>query len=302
MKQTSLPLWDLDSSSPLQRYLPSEIFLFRRDIKRYYKKYGRVQPWRYSTNTYHVLVSEIMLQQTQVPRVLEKFPQFIEQFPTYQALAAATLGEIMMVWQGLGYNRRARFLREIAIKICFEHDGILPRNPNTLATFPGIGPATAGSLLAFAYNEPVVFIETNIRRVFIHSFFELKEEKVHDNELYPLVKAALDYDNPREWYYALMDYGSMLAKQGYNPNRHSAHYTSQPAFEGSDRQIRGVILRALIQQGRLSENEIKNYITDSTDASHLISCNYERLKQVLDSLARDHLIVAEDMGSYIIAP
>ena len=285
-------------SMPNITITPSEISAFRCDIKKYYQKYGRVQPWRYSTNTYHVLVSEIMLQQTQVPRVLEKFPQFIERFPTYQTLADATLEEIIMVWQGLGYNRRARFLREIAIKICSEHDGILPWDPDILATFPGIGPATAGSLCAFAYNKPVVFIETNIRRVFIHSFFEVRETKIHDNELYPLVKAALDYDNPREWYYALMDYGSMLAKQGYNPNKHSAHYTRQSAFEGSDRQIRGAILRALIQQGRLSEDEIKNSIT--VDASH--PWNYERLKQVLDGLTRDHLIVAEDSGSYIIAP
>jgi A/G-specific adenine glycosylase len=301
MEQTLLPLWELRSSSPSPRYLPSEIFAFRSDIKKYYKKYGRIQPWRYSTNTYHVLVSEIMLQQTQVPRVLEKFPQFIERFPTYQALATATLEDIIMVWQGLGYNRRARFLREIAIKICSEHDGILPRSTNILVTFPGIGPATAGSLCAFAYNEPVVFIETNIRRVFIHSFFELQEAKIHDNELYPLVKAALDYDNPREWYYALMDYGSMLAKQGYNPNRHSVHYARQSAFEGSDRQIRGAILRALIQQGRLSEDDIKNSIADSA-APRPTYCNYDRLKEILDSLARDHLIVAEDSGSYIIAP
>jgi len=294
MKQTSLLLWDPRSSHSSPRYLPSEISAFKRDIKDYFKKHGRVQPWRYSTNTYHVLVSEIMLQQTQVPRVLEKFPQFIEQFPTYQALAAATLEEVIMVWQGLGYNRRARFLREIAMKICSEHDGTLPRDPDILVTFPGIGAATAGSLCAFAYNEPVVFIETNIRRVFIHSFFEVQEAKVHDNELYPLVKAALDYDNPREWYYALMDYGTMLAKQGYNPNRHSVHYTRQSAFEGSDRQIRGAVLRALVQQERLSQDEMKKCITDS--------CDYDRLKQVLDGLTRDHLIVAEDNGSYIIAP
>ena len=297
MEQTSVPLSDLRSfSSP--RYLPSEITVFRSAIKEFYTKHGRIQPWRYSTNTYHVLVSEMMLQQTQVPRVLEKFPQFIERFPTYDALAAATLEEIMMAWQGLGYNRRARFLREIAITICSEHDGILPQDPDVLVTFPGIGPATAGSLCAFAYNEPVVFIETNIRRVFIHSFFEVRETKIHDNELYPLVLAALDYDNPREWYYALMDYGYMLAKQGSNPNKHSAHYARQSTFEGSDRQIRGAVLRALIQQGRLSEDEIKNSIT--VDTSH--PWNYERLKQVLDSLTRDHLIVAEDSGSYIIAP
>jgi A/G-specific adenine glycosylase len=274
-----------------------DIPLFQQDIKDFHKKYGRMQPWRYSTNTYHVFVSEIMLQQTQIPRVLEKFPQFIEQFPTIQALAAATLEEVIAAWQGLGYNRRARFIREIAIKICNEHDGVLPCDPDVLITFPGIGPATAGSLCAFAYNKPVVFIETNIRRVFIHSFFDPKEAKVHDNELYPLVKAALDYENPREWYYALMDYGTMLAKQGENANRNSIHYTRQSAFEGSDRQIRGAILRALVQEGKLGEDEIKKHIT----CSNQVFCEYERLQQILDGLVRDHMIVAEDGGIYMIA-
>ena len=240
-----------------------------------------------------------MLQQTQIPRVLEKFPQFIDRLPTFQALAAATLEEVIAAWQGLGYNRRARFAREIAIKICNEYDGVLPSDPDVLITFPGIGPATAGSLSAFAYNKPVVFIETNIRRVFIHSFFDPNraEAKVHDNELYPLVKAALDYDNPREWYYALMDYGTMLAKQGENANRNSFHYTRQSAFEGSDRQIRGAILRALVQEGKLREDEIKKHIVASNQAS----CEYDRLQQILHGLIRDHMIVAEDGGIYMIA-
>ena len=296
MTQTSLPLYDMPTSSS-PRYSSSDISAFQHDIKEFYKKYGRVQPWRHSTNTYHIFVSEIMLQQTQIPRVLEKFPHFIERFPTFQALASATLEEVIAAWQGLGYNRRARFLREIAIKICNEHDGILPRDPDVLVTFPGIGPATAGSLCAFAYNVPVVFIETNIRRVFIHSFFDPKKGKVHDNELYPLVKAALDYENPREWYYALMDYGTMLSKQGGNANRNSTHYTRQSPFEGSDRQIRGEVLRALLQQGRLSGDEIKEQVAISST----IHCDYDRLQHVLHGLTRDHMIVAEDGGFYVIA-
>ena len=300
MTQMPLLLDDLHhspSSSPSPRYSLSEISTFQQDIKNFYKKYGRVQPWRHSENTYHVFISEIMLQQTQIPRVLEKFPQFIDRFPTFQALAAATLEEVIAAWQGLGYNRRARFIREIAIKICNDHNGVLPSDPDVLITFPGIGPATAGSLCAFAYNKPVVFIETNIRRVFIHSFFDPKEAKVHDNELYSLVKAALDYDNPREWYYALMDYGTMLAKQGENANRNSAHYTRQPAFEGSDRQIRGAVLRALVQEGKLKRDEIKEHIA----ASNQVFCEYDRLQEILHTLIRDHMIVAEDEGIYMIA-
>ena len=297
MTQMSLPLHDLQHSPQSPRYSFSDISSFQQDIKNFYKKYGRMQPWRYSKNTYHVFVSEIMLQQTQIPRVLVKFPQFIDRFPTFQTLAAATLEEVLAAWQGLGYNRRARFAREIAIKICDEHDGVLPDDPDILITFPGIGPSTAGSLCAFAYNKPVVFIETNIRRVFIHAFFAPKEEKVHDNELYSLVKETLDYDNPREWYYALMDYGTMLAKQGHNANRNSVHYTRQSAFEGSDRQIRGAILRALVQEGKLREGEIQKYIA----ASHQDICAYDRLQKILHTLVRDHMIVAEDGGVYMIA-
>jgi A/G-specific adenine glycosylase len=279
---------------------------FQNEIKRYYKKYARMQPWRYASDSYHVFVSEIMLQQTQVPRVLLKFPGFIERFPSYQSLASASLEEVIAAWQGLGYNRRARFLRESAIRICTEYGGILPDDPNILKTLPGIGSATAGSLCAFSYNLPVIFIETNIRRVFIYSFF--KEEIVQDACLYPLVESALERDNPREWYYALMDYGTMLAKVVNNPNRRSAHYTRQSAFEGSDRQIRGAVLRALIEGdtkngvkiGFLTEHEITCYI-----AKELGSVDSPRVKQVLKGLTSDKLVdclvVAEKEPEYRIA-
>ncbi len=127
--------------------------------------------------------------------------------------------------------------------------------------FPGIGPGTAGSIAAFAFNKPVVFIETNIRRVFIHHFFP-DAEAVDDAELYPLIEAALDKTNPREWYYALMDYGAFLATTVSNPNRRSQHYTRQSKFEGSDRQIRGELIRILLEFPVLTAEDILRRFPD----------------------------------------
>jgi len=136
-----------------------------------------------------------------------------------------------------------------------EYGGTLPRDPEVLATFPGIGPATASSICAFAFNLPVVFIETNIRRVFIHAFFP-GEISVDDRAILPLVARALDRKNSREWYWALMDYGTTLKKTVPNPNRRSTAYVRQAPFTGSDRQIRGRILTMLVGRSGVFENQI----------------------------------------------
>jgi A/G-specific adenine glycosylase len=159
-----------------------------------------------------------------------------------------------------------------------EFDGGLPCDVDTLATFPGIGKATAASIAAFAFNLPVVFIETNIRRVFIHFFFR-DGDIVSDNEILPLVECSLDRENPREWYWALMDLGTSLKKSVPNPNRRSAHYTKQSAFEGSDRKIRGEILRALVSQKQMTATEITyGHEEDEEDAERVI-----RILQALES-------------------
>jgi A/G-specific adenine glycosylase len=188
-----------------------------------------------------------MLQQTQVPRVKEKYVAFIRRFPDFSTLSHASLAEVMKEWQGLGYNRRAKYLHELSIHVVEELNGVLPQSPDKLISLPGIGKATAGSIAAFAYNSPVVFIETNIRRVFIHHFFS-GDDLVSDAQILPLVELTLDRRDPREWYYALMDYGTWLVGRMPNPNRRSRHYVRQSAFEGSDRQIRGKILRRLISE------------------------------------------------------
>lgn len=237
---------------------------FQDKVWEFYREHGRELPWREEPTPYGVFVSEIMLQQTQVSRVQEAYPAFLKRFPSFEALAEASVTDVLSAWQGLGYNRRALWLRQAAQMIADDYGGILPREPDMLVRLPGVGPNTAGSVAAFAYEEAVVFIETNIRRVFIHHFEELtgrtvEETAISDRDLIPLIEAALDQDHPREWYWALMDYGSDLAKRLPNPNRRSKHYTVQSQFEGSVRQLRGEVLRQLLAQPkRVSELEIED--------------------------------------------
>lgn len=233
----------------------STLELFKQIIKDYYKKNRRSFPWRDHIDPYHVVVSEIMLQQTQTKRVLQKFTPFIERFPSFQALASAPLHDVLAEWSGLGYNRRGIALHEIAKKITFEFDGKLPLLPAILKTFPGIGSATSCSIVAFAYNLPTVFIETNIRSVFIHFFFP-ESSSIDDTSILELVGKTLEQENPREWYYALMDYGVLLKMLYANPSRKSKHYTKQSPFEGSNRQIRSTLLKILLHEGTTSSKKI----------------------------------------------
>lgn len=221
----------------------------------HYREHRRDFPWRETTEPYHILVSEVMLQQTQTSRVKVKFREFVSAFPDFASLADAPLRRVLEVWQGMGYNRRAVSLKRTAETVVSEHGGVLPDTTSVLLKLPGIGPYTASAVCAFAFNKPTVLIETNIRRVFIHFFFP-GQEKVKDLDIVPLVERTMDWENPREWYSALMDYGVMLAKQTGNPNRRSAHYTKQKAFEGSGRQLRGMVLRDILRKGGLSEEEL----------------------------------------------
>jgi A/G-specific adenine glycosylase len=204
-----------------------------------------------------------MLQQTQTQRVVEKYEVFIRHFPDFLSLNQASLQEVLAQWQGLGYNRRAIALKKCAEAVIHEYGGRLPSSVDELIKLPGIGKATASSIRAFAFNKPAVFIETNIRAVFIHFFFR-KSEKVNDADILPLVEKTLDVSNPREWYYALMDYGVMLKKAFQNPARKSIHHKKQSRFEGSNRQLRGRILKALLLHPNISETVLtKKLETDS---------------------------------------
>lgn len=228
---------------------------FKQIIYDYYVQNKRAFAWREDIAPYRIVVSEIMLQQTQADRVVYKFCQWLTKFPDFETLACATTREVIIAWSGLGYNRRALALHALAQRVVQEYAGVLPNEPAVLQTFKGIGPNTAGSICAFAFNKPVTFIETNIRAVYIHHFFP-GEEKVHDKQLLPIIEATVDSLNPRDWYYALMDYGVFLKKSQKNPSRKSRHHTVQSRFEGSERQIRGMILKTLAAYGTLTFDDL----------------------------------------------
>jgi A/G-specific adenine glycosylase len=232
---------------------------FQRTIYAYYKKSGRVLPWRSTRDPYRILVSEVMLQQTQVARVLPKYAAFIDHFPSVKVLARARFSAVLSVWQGLGYNRRALYLHQLSKKVIQNHHGSLPRAAKELQSLPGIGPTTAASILAFAFNTPVVFIETNIRSVYLHFFFPGKSG-ISDHQLLPLIEQTLDRKNSREWYWALFDYGVMLKAGHPNPSRASKHYVLQSPYQGSRRQARAVILRAVLQSPGITQIALRPMI------------------------------------------
>lgn len=207
----------------------------------YWRRHGRHDlPWRQTTDPYAIVVSEIMLQQTQVPRVIDKFRAFIKTFPSFRVLARAPVRKVLQAWQGLGYNRRALNLQRLAQQVVRDHGGKLPDEYKSLQQLSGIGAYTAGAILAFAFNKPVPVIETNIRRVVIHHYFPRRT--VDDRQILTIVERTLDRQDPRRWYSALMDYGTYLASQVPNPNRRSRQYTKQSKFEGSLRQLRGRVV------------------------------------------------------------
>ncbi len=269
---------------------PSLAADFQQHVTAFYEAKGRHDmEWRHTTDPYKIVVSEVMLQQTQVPRVAVIYPKFIERFPDFAALAAAEQADLLAAWQGMGYNRRALNLQKLAGVIVNEYNGTVPQDPAVLATLPGIGPATSCSIAAFAFNRPVVFIETNIRRVFIHYFFD-DDKIVDDSELLPLVAAMLP-ENSREWYWALMDLGTALKSSVKNPNQRSRHYTKQKTFEGSDRKIRGSVLKKMLEQKRGSPDVFAKEMNEEP----------ARVRGIMEKMAGEGFFVRESDTVYRVS-
>lgn len=220
---------------------PARIKQFQETVLGFYRTHGRTLPWRQTHDPYKIWVSEVMLQQTQVSRVITKYTEFIRDYPTIETLASAPLPEILLRWKGLGYNSRAKNLWNTARAVVERYAGTFPQDPETLDTLPGIGPYTARAIATFSFDTPHVFIETNIRAVYIHEFFRTGE-KISDAQILPLIEASLPKRHYREWYSALMDYGSELKRLFPNPSRRSAHHTRQTDFKGSRRELRAAVL------------------------------------------------------------
>ena len=260
---------------------------FQKIVWDFYKKNKRDFPWRNTKDPYRILVSEVMLQQTQAPRVVAFYQRWIKRFPNPKALAGAKFSEIYPFWQGLGYNRRALALQKTAQKAVAEFKGKLPANITTLETFPGIGPYTARAISIFSFNTPIACIETNIRRVFLYHFFKDKNG-VSDEQILKIAERACPAKpwRSREWHWALMDYGAYLKTAVPNPNRRHKNYTVQSKFEGSLRQIRGAILRMLSGEP-MSAKELTVRIKKLTGQSA------ERTKKVILALEKEELIVGD---------
>jgi A/G-specific adenine glycosylase len=233
---------------PMERLNSRQIADFRDAVYGHYRRQGRHDlPWRRGADPYRVMVSELMLQQTQVPRVIPKFALFIELFPDIGSLARAPLRRVLAAWSGLGYNRRALYLKRAAEIISSEHGGRVPDSIDGLERLPGIGSNTAGAILAYAYDRPAVFVEANVRTAHLRHFSPGRRA-LSDRDLLPLVARTLDREHPRCWYSALMDYGTWLRQQAAEPPRGPSPRPKQGRFEGSNRQLRGAIIRLLTRR------------------------------------------------------
>lgn len=280
-------------------------------------------PWRRTHDPYEIWLSEVMLQQTQVSRVETRWPEWLERFPSVFALAEAGTAEVLAAWQGMGYNRRALALKAAAERVVSTYDGVFPTDVKELVSLPGVGPATAQGIRAFAYGLPGVYLETNVRTVVLHHLFP-DVPSVPDKELIPIVEATCpavhgsggdrDFgeahlagpyavpqdadDDPRSWYYAMLDYGAYLKKTVPNPSRRSKTYARQTKFEGSRRQKRAEIVRQLLDAQKRGEDlEIS--------AIHAALCDAEReagrpevstdlVASILSDLAREGFCVDLD--------
>ncbi|MDX9956934.1 MAG: helix-turn-helix domain-containing protein [Spirochaetia bacterium] len=229
---------------------------FRTLVWNHFQHNQRSFAWRETRDPWHILVSEVMLQQTQTHRVAPKYDAWFTQFPDLASLAEAPLSAVYEAWKGLGYNNRAMRLRNSA-RICLElYGGQVPQDEAALLALPGIGRYTARAVRCFSWNHTDAFLETNIRSALIFHFFPDPQLLVKDQALEPVAAAVLDRSDPRTWHYAMMDYGAWLKKVTANPSRRSTAHAKQPAFEGSPRQARGAVLRALAEAGAGTVQEL----------------------------------------------
>jgi len=262
---------------------------FISDVWSHYNRHSRSMPWRNAGpggkfDPYKILVSELMLQQTQVERVIPKFNEFIAAFPSPEDLAAASLEDVLKYWSGLGYNRRAKYLHDIAKSL--QHTDF-PQTISELTVFKGIGHNTAAAVLVYSYNMPIAFVETNVRTAFLHYFID-DGSMIDEKQFLSLAEQVLDTHSPREWHWALMDYGSHLKKSGVKNLSRAKIHKKQSPFEGSLRQIRGRVLKELVG-GPIDKNNLGNLIND------------KRLELALSDLQTEALIELQQNGLYKIA-
>ncbi len=256
---------------------------FQKKILAFYQQHKRDLPWRKTTDPYPILVSEFMLQQTQVSRVIEYYTRWIDNWPTVQSLANSAYKNVLTAWMGLGYNRRAMYLHKTAQIIVHEFDGDVLKAVKQFDKLPGIGPYTSKAVQIFSANADIATVDTNIRRIFIKEF--QLPESISDKALFKIAEKCLPKERSRDWHNALMDYGALYLtskKTGIKPK------TQQSRFQGSDRQIRGQILRLL-----LKETQSLYQIQDQLDV------DINRLSIILEKMKKEKTIDKKN-DSYLL--
>jgi A/G-specific adenine glycosylase len=263
-------------------------------LEAWYASRRNAYPWRGTRDPYRVLVSEVMLQQTQAPRVVPAYRAFLRRFPTVRALAAAPRAEVVRAWAGLGYNRRAVALSEAARSIVRDHRGRVPTDLEALRRLPGIGPYTAAAIASIAFGQPIPAIDTNLRRVVAR--VRLGEDGAGALDIDEAARRWIDRTDPGSWNQALMDVGREhcrpVPKCGACPLARTCAFRrggrapaaarrSQQAFEGSSRQLRGAIIRRL-REGPSSISSL----------ARVAGCSEGRVGHAIEALVRDGLIRA----------
>jgi A/G-specific adenine glycosylase len=266
--------------------LAQQIAAFRRLVRSYYRQHGRRFAWRNTYNPYRIMVSEIMLQQTQTSRVSERYPKFLERFPNVKALAAAPLYEVLKIWEGMGYYRRAKNLHACAQHVCGSFNGRIPKEYDALLSLPGIGSYTAAAISVFAHNIAIPMIETNIRCVYTHTFFP-ESIQVTDKEIMILINKTMDRTHPREWFYSLMDIGVVLKKYDSSLNQRSAQYVRQSKFRGSNRELAAKILKLVLHPP---------YSVSIKRIATLLDADQNRIQEQVSRLETDKLIRVSSKG------
>lgn len=277
-----------------------EISTFQKKVTSQGAALYRDLPWRRTRDPYLIMVSECMLQQTQVKRVLGYWDTWLALFPTAEALAQAPLEQVLQTWRGLGYNRRAIALRTAAQQVSQQHSGVMPSSKQELLALPGVGPTTAAGIRVFAYNTPDTYLETNVRTVFLHELFP-NQVAVPDRLVSELVGETCPQQNPRAWYYALLDYGAHLKSVFPNPSRRSAQHTRQSTFEGSHRQKRAWLLRAIQDAPGSDATRLSAGLSQAEAAAKRPAVPLPQVEELLAELEAEGFIARDKTGLWWVA-
>ena len=298
--------------------MEKKIYAYHEALHAWYKKHARDLPWRNTTDPYKILISEVMLQQTQVERVLPKYEAFLEAFPTVKHLAQASNADLLRLWSGLGYNSRALRLKAAAEEVCTIYGGIFPKDRALLQNMKGIGAYTSGAIMAFAYHASVSFSDTNIKRL-VHRVFvglELQGWKKSEKEIAALVEEVCDYPHAYEYHQALMDLGATVCRATKmscticpmkalcsahkeiieNPllleEKRVSYKKSTVPFKESKRYIRGGIVEYL----RQAHTVVPLSVLITFVQEQLRTMPAEDILSIVQDLEKEGLIVREEGG------